>query len=47
MKMTEKDEREGDEAEVAWEGDCLEVVRAFPKPVRRTWVRIYDACKWE
>jgi phage-related protein len=24
----------GDEVEVAWEGDCLEVVRKFPKPIR-------------
>jgi phage-related protein len=31
--MTEKGEGTN-EAEVVWEGDCLEVVRAFPKPVR-------------
>lgn len=27
-------EEDADEAEVAWEGDCLEVIRTFPKPVR-------------
>jgi phage-related protein len=27
-------EEVADEAEVAWEGDCLDVVRTFPKPVR-------------
>src|SRR3970040_95289 len=31
--MAAKD-RKGDEAEVVWEGDCLEVVRTFPKPIR-------------
>lgn len=31
--MTEKDE-DADEAEVVWEGDCLEVVRTFPKAIR-------------
>ena len=29
------DENDRDtEADVVWEGDCLEVVRAFPKPIR-------------
>lgn len=32
--MTDKQEEVVDEAEVVWEGDCLEVVRTFPKPVR-------------
>ena len=32
--MTDKHDDEAGEAEVAWEGDCLEVVRTFPKPVR-------------
>jgi phage-related protein len=32
--MTDKHDDEVDEAEVVWEGDCLEVVRTFPKPVR-------------
>jgi phage-related protein len=32
--MTDKHDEEVDEAEVVWEGDCLEVVRTFPKPVR-------------
>ena len=31
--MADKGEHD-DEAEVAWEGDCLEVVRTFPKPIR-------------
>lgn len=30
--MSDKDDVE--EAEVVWEGNCLEVVRTFPKPVR-------------
>ncbi len=29
----DEDERTG-EADVVWEGDCLEVVRTFPKPIR-------------
>jgi phage-related protein len=32
--MADKDDEESDAAQVAWEGDCLEVVRTFPKPVR-------------
>jgi phage-related protein len=32
--MTDQHDDEVDEAEVVWEGDCLEVVRTFPKPVR-------------
>lgn len=29
------DDSEGrDDSEVVWEGDCLDVVRSFPKPVR-------------
>jgi phage-related protein len=32
--MTDKHEEEVDAAEIAWEGDCLEIVRTFPKPVR-------------
>jgi phage-related protein len=32
--MTDKRDNEVDEAEVVWEGDCLEVVRTFPKPIR-------------
>ena len=28
------DVAEREEADVAWEGDCLEVVRTFPKPIR-------------
>ena len=31
--MADKDENV-DEAEVVWEGECLEVVRTFPKPIR-------------
>jgi hypothetical protein len=44
--MTDKHDKAG-EAEVVWEGDCLEVVRTFPKPVREVWARIYDGCNWE
>ena len=32
--MTDKDDKDVDDSEVAWEGDCLEVVRSFPKPIR-------------
>jgi hypothetical protein len=32
--MTDKHDDEAGEAEVVWEGDCLEVVRTFPKPIR-------------
>jgi phage-related protein len=32
--MTDNDDDEAGEAEVVWEGDCLEVVRTFPKPTR-------------
>jgi phage-related protein len=32
--MTDKNDDEAGEAEVAWEGDSLEVVRTFPKPIR-------------
>ncbi len=32
--MTDIDTEGVDEAEVVWEGDCLEVVRSFPKPIR-------------
>jgi phage-related protein len=32
--MTEDENETVDEATGVWEGDCLEVVRAFPKPVR-------------
>lgn len=32
--MADKHDDDVDEAEVVWEGDCLEVVRTFPKPVR-------------
>lgn len=32
--MTDRGEDAVEEAEVAWEGDCLEVVRSFPKPIR-------------
>jgi phage-related protein len=34
MGFTENDEGEVEEAEVAWEGDCLDMVRSFPKPIR-------------
>ena len=34
MSVTEDNEDGAAEAEVVWEGDCLEVIRAFPKPVR-------------
>src|SRR5436309_15878809 len=32
--MTEDEEAAVDEATVVWEGNCLEVVRTFPKPIR-------------
>jgi phage-related protein len=32
--MTDKKDDAAGEAEVVWEGDCLEVVRTFPKPIR-------------
>lgn len=32
--LTDKDTEERTPAEVVWEGDCLEVVRTFPKPIR-------------
>jgi phage-related protein len=32
--MADKHDDEAVEAEVVWEGDCLEVVRTFPKPIR-------------
>jgi len=31
--MADKEES-ADEPDVVWEGDCLEVVRSFPKPIR-------------
>ena len=32
--MADKENERADEADVVWEGDCLEVVRTFPKPIR-------------
>lgn len=32
--MSDSDDDNVQVAEVVWEGDCLEIVRAFPKPVR-------------
>jgi phage-related protein len=32
--MTEKEDDAVEDAIVVWEGDCLEVVRTFPKPIR-------------